>query len=113
MHQLGLTPTDVALAAATLVSAVLVASHLLPQPLHAVLAVGVLIAAPAAAAGRALRLADALSGFVAGVAFALALISAISTLLLYLQRWSDANVLVLMTSITLALAGVSSRLRQP
>lgn len=113
MQRLRLTPIDFALAAATLVSAVLVASHLLPQPAHGLLAVGVLVAAPAAAMGRALRLADTLSAFVAGVAFALAVLIAISTLLLYLQRWSETNFLVLMTSMTLGLAVASSRLRQP
>lgn len=113
MQRLRLTPIDVALATATVVSAVLVASHLLPQPAHGLLAVGVLVGAPAAAMGRALRLADALSACVAGVAFALAVLIAISTLLLYLQRWSEANLLVLMTSITFGLAVASSRLRQP
>jgi len=113
MQRIRLTPIDLALATATVVSADVVAWHLVPQPVHGLLALGVLVGAPAAAMARALRLADALAAFVTGVAFAMAVLLAISTLLLYLQRWSETNVLVLMTSVTLGLAVASSRLRRP
>lgn len=113
VQRLRLTPVDVILAAATLVSAVLVYSHVAPQPVHGLLAIGVLVAAPAAAMGRAFGLGDALSACVAGVAFALAVLIAISSTLLYLQRWSEGTVLMLMTDVTFGLALVSFRLRQP
>lgn len=113
VRQLRLTPIDFAVAVAAEVSAVVLASDLVPQPAQGLLAVGVLVGAPAAAMGRALRQSDALSTFVTGVAFALAVLIAVSTSLLYLQRWSEANVLVVMTTLTFAMAVASSRLRQP
>lgn len=113
MQRLRLTRIDVALVTATVVSAVLVAYQLVPQPVHGLLAVGVLVGAPAAAMGRAIGLTDALSAFVAGVAFALAALILISTTLLYLQRWSGAGVLALVAALTCGLVVVSSRRGQP
>lgn len=109
MSRLRPSRTDGLLLCGLVASAAVVSWHVLPQPAHGVLAVLVLVVAPAAAIQRCVRIPDPLAAVVVATAFALALVVTLATLLLYLQVWSQAALLAAAVCVSVALTTASTR----
>ena len=109
--RMGLSRTELLLLGALVAATALVSSHLLPQPAHAVLAVLVLLVVPASALQRYMRISDPIAAWVVPTAFALSLVVALATLLLYLEAWSQTALLTAVACVSIALVVASAGAR--